>query len=253
VSAINRIGLLDWGIGGLSVYKEIQSKIGVSCLYFSDSGYTPYGKIPKKELIQRLNLIIDFFRKENISYIIIACNAASTVLDQVQIQNKDIQLFGMLKAGETSIRKSRKKKILVLGGKRTIKSCFFQNAFRHSDIHLEARVAQPLSAFIERGEQNSIQFTEALKAIQKKVRISPTFVLLACTHYPAATKTFQNFFPQARIVDPAEILVNDLSKILGQKLQKQKSSIFVTTGSSKQSKLSAEKAFNITISEFKKV
>lgn len=105
----NSIGIIDWGIGGLSVYKELRRQHNSdNYVYFSDSGYTPYGKSKKPELIKRLNTIIQFFRNKNISNVIIACNAASTVLEPLQKLNPDIQLHGMLEAGRDAILKTKK-------------------------------------------------------------------------------------------------------------------------------------------------
>lgn len=253
------LGLIDWGIGGLSVYKEIQKQLKVSCVYFSDSGFTPYGKTPKQKLIKRLNLILDFFRQKNIKHIIIACNAASTVLDELQLLNPDLKLEGMLHAGIQTIRSSRKKKILILGGKRTIKSQFFQNYFSqlpHSQlkIDVEALIAQPLSALIEKGEHPTPKFLVALKKIIKKASPSPGLVLLACTHYPAATETFKTVFPESLIADPAIVLVKKLNLKNRQRLRnKNLHSTFYTTGSNKQSEIAAYKAFNFKINKFIKV
>lgn len=49
-----KIGICDWGIGGLGVYKELRKRgSNADIVYFSDSGYTPYGKVPKDELHER--------------------------------------------------------------------------------------------------------------------------------------------------------------------------------------------------------
>lgn len=209
-----KLGLIDWGIGGLSVYKELQAQLPISCVYFSDSGYTPYGKTTKRNLIRRLHKISEFFRKQHIRHIIIACNAASTVLEELQYLNKDIQYYGMLLAGAQSIRIYNKKRNLVLGGKRTIESHYFQNHFKNTKILLEGLVAQPLSAIIEKGDQHTQSFQDALNKVIKNLKMKPDLVLLACTHYPAATMTFKKTFPSAQIVDPAFYLIKDLKKKL---------------------------------------
>lgn len=245
------IGLIDWGIGGLSVYKELKKEIkNFSCVYLSDSGFTPYGKTPQKKLVQRLHRLTSFFRNQNIYTIVIACNAASTVIDQVQKLNPDIQFFGMLEAGQKAIRECNQKSVLVLGGERTVESLYFQSEFKKSKFQIEARLAQPLSAFIEAGKQNSKQFDLSVKSLAQNKKAKA--VLLACTHYPAATKVFQKHFPQAKILDPAVTLAQDLKKTIPAPSKKARS-LFYTTGSVALSKTSAYKAFQLKISSFKKV
>jgi glutamate racemase len=252
---MNKVGIIDWGIGGLSVYKELQKQIkSNSYVYLSDSGFTPYGKTKKKDLIKRLNKVLDFFRKQEISNIIIACNAASTVLNEVQSENSDLQLYGMLEAGKESILKSKKKSVLVLGGKRTIASQFFQKNFSTSKIKLQALVAQPLSALIESGQHSQKIFeTEVLK-LRADSTFVPEAVLLACTHYPAAENIFKKVFPKSKIIDPAEILVKNIKNDLDlSNTSKSKANQFFTTGSEAQSKLSAKKAFDLKIKKFHKI
>ena len=46
-----KLGILDWGIGGVSIYKLIKEKRpDVPVIYFSDTGATPYGKMERREL-----------------------------------------------------------------------------------------------------------------------------------------------------------------------------------------------------------
>jgi len=59
----SRLGIIDWGIGGVSIYKLIKQKLGdVPIIYFSDTGATAYGKMTRRELVSRLNRVIAFLR-----------------------------------------------------------------------------------------------------------------------------------------------------------------------------------------------
>ena len=79
-----RIGIVDWGIGGISILKLLTQHVGeVSATYFSDTGVTPYGKMSRSELTQRLNAVIRFLRERGVTHLVIGCNAASTALAQL--------------------------------------------------------------------------------------------------------------------------------------------------------------------------
>ena len=44
----NPIGVFDSGVGGLSVYQAIRKHLpNENIVYFADSAYAPYGKLPK--------------------------------------------------------------------------------------------------------------------------------------------------------------------------------------------------------------
>jgi glutamate racemase len=53
------LGMIDWGIGGISVYKLLKERLGdVPVVYLSDTGVTPYGKMARVELARRLDAVI---------------------------------------------------------------------------------------------------------------------------------------------------------------------------------------------------
>lgn len=248
----SRIGMLDWGIGGLGVYKEFQKRFNYfQCLYVSDSGFTPYGKVPSKKLIKRLNQITSFFRQNNIDTVVIACNAASTVKDDLQKRNPDIKFWGMLDAGKDIIQENQIKNILVLGGQRTIDSRYFQNEFKNSSYQVQSLVAQPLSALIEQGLHFTPKFSKVVSQLVKQSFPAPDAVLLACTHYPAAHSVFREKFKGALILDPAKSLIKNFEK--SKWLDKKGTSLFITTGDAKESQLAAEKSFGLKNIQFTKV
>src|SRR6476469_144074 len=121
---MNKVLLLDWGIGGLSVYNELKRlHPGLACLYVSDSGYTPYGKVPAPELARRVAAIISRAQdRYPVAQTVIACNAASTVLAEVKEELGQEKVLGVIAAGVELVRESGKKKIGVIGGRRTIES-----------------------------------------------------------------------------------------------------------------------------------
>src|SRR5688572_32066629 len=77
-----KIGICDYGIGGIGLYKLIREKTTADIIYFSDSGYTPYGKVAKEELENRIETVFEFLRSKGAEKIAVACNAASTVIPQ---------------------------------------------------------------------------------------------------------------------------------------------------------------------------
>ena len=55
---MSRIGIIDWGIGGVSIYKLIKDRMpGVAITYFSDTCEDPYGKMSRFQLTFRLDKV----------------------------------------------------------------------------------------------------------------------------------------------------------------------------------------------------
>lgn len=232
--------LLDWGIGGLSVYNELKkARPDAACVYFSDSGFTPYGKVPAGELGRRVAAVIRYGASRfEISHAVIACNAASTVIEAVR-DEIDLPVFGMIEAGVDLVKEFGKKKVGVVGGLRTIESRLFSRALGPRGFEVREEVAQPLSALIEAGELGGPRLEAELNRILKPLA-QVDALLLACTHYPAISGPIGKILPSARLLDPAAAVAGRLAKeIPAQDGNDQ----FFTTGSAAGSDESGRLAF----------
>ena len=74
--------IIDSGVGGLSIWQEIQQLIPNShTCYVADNGAYPYGTLEEQVLVQRLmQLLPELEQQYQPDIIVIACNTASTVV-----------------------------------------------------------------------------------------------------------------------------------------------------------------------------
>lgn len=244
--------IMDWGIGGLSVYKEIRRRLPhLSILYYSDSGKTPYGKMSSTELKQRLRTVIGFFSTQGVSHFVIACNAASTALPALEneFKRKGLHVTGVIARGVDIIRGSKFSDVGVIGGRRTILSKSYTLPFSKSKKNVRGRIAQPLSALIEKGELDTPLMQKTLKEILQPLKSCEALVL-ACTHYPAVSAQIQKILPQTELLDPAESTADFVKRSWKWKKTNTKGSvIFMTSGDVSQMKKAAYLAFQVKISK----
>ena len=74
------IGILDSGVGGLSVYKEIKRLLpNENIIYLADQANFPYGNKSTETLFAIVNNHINFLKNKKAKMIIIACNTATTL------------------------------------------------------------------------------------------------------------------------------------------------------------------------------
>ncbi|MBK9154036.1 MAG: aspartate/glutamate racemase family protein [Chloracidobacterium sp.] len=197
-----KLGIIDWGIGGISVYKLIKGRRPeVSVVYFSDTGVTPYGKMSRAELVGRLNEVIEFLKSKDVTHLVIGCNAASTAIPYLDSQGLKIE--GVIEAAVEMTAKLKPTRLGLIGGRRTVLSGVYRKAFAERGIGVEQRIAQPLSGLIESGDVSS----DELRADCRKI-LSPlkncSHILLACTHYPAIAHILREFVsPSTIFIDPA--------------------------------------------------
>lgn len=240
---MKRLGIIDWGIGGIGVYKLIKEKLGdVSVTYFSDTGTTPYGKMTSGELADRLDVVITFLISRGITHLAIGCNAASTAIPL--ISDHGIPIQGVIKPAISATAKLRPKRLGLIGGRRTVMSGVYRHGFAEHGIAIEQRIAQPLSGIIESGDVSSETLFDECRRILAPLR-SCSHILLACTHYPAIEPVLRSIVsPQTRFVDPAAALVNAISKW---KLPPNSFDVFLTSGEVEPMKKAALAAFKVKI------
>lgn len=234
--------VLDWGIGGLSVYRELKRRHPtLAIVYVSDSGFTPYGKVPAGALAERVAHVIRWAQREHgASAAAIACNAASTALEPVRGLCPDLPVVGVIAAGIDLIRESGCRKVGVIGGIRTIESKIFSSAL--PGLEIRERVAQPLSALIEAGQLEGAELERELAAILGPLE-DVEALLLACTHYPAVAGPIQRFLPKARLLDPAARAAEHLGAVLK---VREGEDLFFTSGSIPASRAAAKAAFGVS-------
>lgn len=238
-----RLGIIDWGIGGVSINKLVKSKLGnLSIIYFSDTGVTPYGKMSRYELISRVNHVIAFLRSHGASHLVVGCNAASTVIPFFHVAG--VELEGVIDSAVRLTASTRPARLGLLGGRRTVLSGVYRRAFAEAGIDVTQRIAQPLSALIEEGDISSPELRDHCRRILLPVK-SCSHLLLACTHYPAIMAVLREF------VSENTVLINPVGELIKRirrwKLPKGGSDVFFTTGEPEKMKLAAWNAFGYRI------
>lgn len=238
-----RLAILDWGIGGISVYKLIKKmRRGVSVVYFSDTGATPYGKMSRRELAARLDLVIAFLRTKGATHLIIGCNAASTAIPFIDRQGLEIE--GVIDAAVELTAELEPKRLGLIGGRRTVVSGVYRKAFAEHGIKVEQRIAQPLSGLIESGDVSSDQLRAECKRILLPIR-QCSHIVLACTHYPAIADLIKQVVsPTTILVDPAQELVK---RTAHWNLAGDGKDVFYTSGDAIQMRRAAKNAFAVVM------
>lgn len=240
---MDRLGIIDWGIGGISVYKLVREQLGdVPVTYFSDTGATPYGKMSPTELVARLDAVIDYLvSKKRVSHLVIGCNAASTAIPQ--LADHGIPILGVIEPAIDMTERLRPQKLGLIGGRRTVVSGVYRRGFAALGMQVNQRIAQPLSAMIESGDTSSPALRDAAKQIVSPLR-SCSHILLACTHYPAISAVLTEILPGKVLIDPAAELVGSVRLW---NIECGGTTEFITTGDPIAMQTAAHAAFGVDI------
>lgn len=241
-----KIGICDYGIGGIGLYKILRANTSADIVYFSDTGFTPYGKVPMLELAERFNKVCEYFYNSGVDRIAVACNAASTVIPE---NSKTIT--GIIEHGISLVTEIKPEKIAITGGTRTIESELYKKAFEKCGISVTQRIAQELSIRIEAGDLESDGLKEVIKEIFTPIK-DHKYILLACTHYPVISDKILELTKSSTLLDPVYSMADWILLNWGN-LDGNSSTLWTTTGDSDKMKKAAKLAYNIDLDEIKTV
>lgn len=239
----HQLGIVDWGIGGISIYKLIKSELGnLPVIYLSDTGVTPYGRMSRRELISRLQVVFAVLRSRGVTHLVVGCNAASTVLPFLDVAGMKVE--GVIESAIRETLRHKPEKLALIGGRRTVLSGVYRRAFTEQGTSVRQRIAQPLSAHIESGDVSSASLRAECATILRPIR-DCSHLLLACTHYPAIIPVLKEFVGGETVfINPAREVV---SRIKRWRLPSEGRDIFVTTGNPASMKNAALSAFGVRL------
>jgi glutamate racemase len=226
---MTRIVVFDSGLGSLSVIKPIQKRIKAEIIYFADQENYPYGTKTVSKLDKIIkSTIIKLKEKFDPDIIIVGSNTPSLLLD-IEKEGKIIGVFPPLKE---AISKTKTGKIGILATKAVVENKILDKYIRKnvsSKIHVEKINATPLVDLVESGR--FIAKKQISKKIIKKI-ISPHLennidvFTLSSTHLPFLVPILTELFPDITFLDPAEKVVQHISKILKHKSEKPSLTIY---------------------------
>ncbi|HTA17756.1 MAG TPA: aspartate/glutamate racemase family protein [Polyangia bacterium] len=247
------LGVLDWGVGGLGFVKVLRARHpDARVVYWSDAGETPYGKLAAPALAARVREIAARLARRGVDRLVVACNAASTVLPRlgapglcgvVSTAAGPVQITGVIAHATRLALRARPRAIGVIGGRRTIRSGVYRRALAGREVR--QRIAQPLSARVEAGDLASAALEGELRAILSPLR-GIEALLLACTHYPAIAPRIAAHLPGTRLLDPAD----ELARWVGARWlddARKGRDVFLTTGSPAAMAKAARAAFGVEL------
>ena len=231
---MTNIGVIDSGVGGLTVLFDIIEKFP-NCNYFyiGDSKNCPYGDKNKTEIMNLSYELVNYLVKEkNIDILVIACNSvSSTSLEYLQNKFKNLKIIGTIEPTVSYINKYlNSKRIGIIATNATINSKAYQNGLKEYEIYAKAC-------------PNFVKIVESEKITEEKEKIvfedlknilnhNIDTLILGCTHYPLLIPTIRKVYKNT-IVTSSEAIIKNLSNLIDTS-KKQGSLKIYTTGREKQ-------------------
>lgn len=203
------IGVLDSGVGGLSVLKYLHQLLPQEdFIYVGDTARTPYGTRTEQEIRGFVTEIIDWLAAQGVKQVVVACNTLTMLGVDSLRGTRPFSVIGMSKGEQLLLAASKKKKIGVFATQFTISTEAHKRAILAADPTAEVYPqACPKFVPLIEGEQfDSLELPAAIAEYAAPLKAAGIDALiLSCTHYPFIRPQIAAEFGEGvTIIDPAE-------------------------------------------------
>jgi len=204
------IGVIDSGVGGLTVLRRLQELMPHEhFIFLGDTLNTPYGNRSREDIIRLVNQMTDYLSYRNIKALVAACNTI-TVLGEETIRNgHDFEVIGMAKGSKMIPRVTKTGRIGIMATDFTISTGAHKKEIEaaHPEYQVFGVGCPRLVPLIEHEQFGTAELKDAIKEYTDILKSHDVdTVMLSCTHYPFLKKEIEAAMgPAVTVLDPAEV------------------------------------------------
>lgn len=211
--------IFDSGVGGLSVYQEIQARLPqLNYTYLFDNAAYPYGELAQEILLNRVErLIIPLIEQQDFDIVVIACNTASTLVLPSLRAKLSIPVVGVVPAIKPASLLTHKA-IGLIATPATITRQYTHDLIRNfsSDKSVELLGSTRLVDMAEEKLRGREVDLEELANILSPLHQQIDVAVLGCTHFPLIKREIQQVLGEhVQLIDSGAAIARRVQFLLG--------------------------------------
>jgi glutamate racemase len=219
-----RIGFIDSGVGGLSVYQQVQQQVAADYIYLMDNKYLPYGEKSESFIQRRLYQLSEHLLELGAELIVIACNTATTQAVEYLRQHFAIPFVGVVPAIKPAAALSQGKGFAVLATPATAGGEYMAELIRQFAPH-DSVIKFGSSELVRLAEDKVWYQQDVRQQVSDILSVSPLaehcshIVVLGCTHFPFLAEEIKSALPAATVLlETGEAIARRVKQLVGDKL-----------------------------------
>lgn len=202
------IGLMDSGLGGLSVMRVLHKQLPRESLIFvGDQGHFPYGTKSQEELQHLVLNIGHFLVDQGIKMMIVACNTATGAALPLLQRVLPVPVIGVIEPGAIAAVHHHLRTVGVIGTASTIAKGAYPATIHRLDPKMKvfSHAAQEMVPIVEHGLTGTPQAQTTVNSALAFFDQHPVDgLILGCTHFPFLTPEIQQkMSSDVLLIDPA--------------------------------------------------
>ena len=203
------IGVIDSGVGGLSVLRALQKAMPHErFLYLGDTARAPYGTRTRETITAFVAQMTDWMEQNGVKQLVAACNTITVLGTDVIRGSHSFTVIGMSKAVKEVLKATQNKNVGLMATDFTVGTGAHRKEIQAADPGAKV-FGVGCTKFVPLIEGNRFGSPELQAAINEYAKAlkekEVDTVILGCTHYPFVKEELaETFGPGVTIIDPAE-------------------------------------------------
>ena len=237
------IGIIDSGLGGLTVWRSIRSLLPhESTIFIGDHKFVPYGKKSKAVIRKRVLKILSYLYVRGAKLIVIACNTATVAgIEWYRSEMPNIPIIGVVPVIKTAAEVSKSKKFVVISTPFTTRSKYQKDLIKKFAPHARvfALSTPKLVELVEDGNITGPKANKILKSILDPfVKKGIDVVVLGSTHFAFLKESIRAIVGDgAAVLDSGGAVARQVKRVLETRGElagvSDATTVFYTTGNPK--------------------
>ena len=213
------VGVFDSGVGGLSVWREIDALLPhADLLYVADQAHCPYGPRSTKEIRSLAQDITAFLIQQGADVVVVACNTASAAALHHLRDRFSTPVVGMEPAVKPAAEHTHTGHVGVIATPVTFQGVLFASLLERfaQGVAVHTQVCPGLVEQVEAGLLEGEETMALLHGyLDPLVEQGIDTLVLGCTHYPFLRQSIARVVgPGVQIIDPAPAVARQTARVL---------------------------------------
>lgn len=213
------IGIFDSGVGGTSIFKEIQALLpNENIIYLADSRNAPYGNKTQEEIKNLSIKNTEYLLSKGCKIIVVACNTATTNAITYLRESYEVPFIGIEPAIKPAALNTKTNAVGILATKGTLSSQLFHKTsdLYANGIKVVEQIGEGIVPLIESGKLNSDEMKDLLQLyLEPMLKANIDYLVLGCTHYPYLIPMLETMLPEGvKIIDSGLAVAKQTKAVL---------------------------------------
>jgi glutamate racemase len=191
------IGIIDSGMGGLTVVREIMRLLPhEQIIYLGDTARCPYGDRSDKAISDFTMQCVVALQQYDLKLLVVACHTSAAVaLEYIEKKVRDIPVIGsVLPCARAAVLRTAERKIGIVGTNATIRTNAYTRAIQSIDSEIKV-YGKACPLFVPLVNEGMVDHDMARVVAQhylyEMIDRGVDCIILGCTHYTLLMETIQ--------------------------------------------------------------